>query len=38
MKRKLKKLLKTKERVNEVLKLRKNGEFDKIFELWLSGI
>ena len=30
MKRKLKKLLKTKERVNEVLKLRKNGEFDKI--------
>lgn len=34
MKRKLKKLLKTKERVNEVLKLRKNGEFDKIFELY----
>lgn len=28
MKRKLKKLLKTKERVNEVLKLRKNGEFE----------
>lgn len=34
MKRELKKLLKTKERVNEVLKLRKNGEFDKIFELY----
>lgn len=34
MKRKLKKLLKTKERVNEVLRLRKNGEFDKIFELY----
>ena len=28
MKRKLKKLLKTKERVNEVLKLRKHGEFE----------
>lgn len=34
MKRKLKKLLKTKERVNEVLKLRRKGEFDKIFELY----
>lgn len=28
MRRELKKLLKTKERVNEVLKLRRKGEFD----------
>lgn len=34
MRRELKKLLKTKERVNEVLKLRRKGEFDKIFELY----